>query len=165
MGAAGFILAINIFVAALFAAAFGAVAWRYTGAIGALAFAGLWPGRPQLHSRLYPARPRRSAAARHHCLCHIALGFPHLHHRIGPPLCRGRAVDPAWSTGRGLPARQYYPDQRARHGHTGAGDDLPAALFLRPYPGGHHRLPGATPWLTRCAADRVPVGQRAAVYR
>jgi diguanylate cyclase (GGDEF)-like protein len=35
MGAAGFVLAINIFVAGLFAAAFGAVAWRYSSAIGA----------------------------------------------------------------------------------------------------------------------------------
>lgn len=35
MGAAGFVLAINIFVAGLFAAAFGAVALRYAGAVGA----------------------------------------------------------------------------------------------------------------------------------
>lgn len=35
MGAAGFVLAINIFVAGLFTAAFGAVAWRYAGAVGA----------------------------------------------------------------------------------------------------------------------------------
>ncbi|HWU19172.1 MAG TPA: GGDEF domain-containing protein [Devosia sp.] len=35
MGAAGFVLAINIFVAGLFAAAFATVAWRGTGAAGA----------------------------------------------------------------------------------------------------------------------------------